>query len=108
MKTIDKKDIIIVVASVLLIIVMVFYRNYIDNQINIIDNPTFVGKVVEKKSIIRFTGLGLMGVKEYRLHITGKYIEDNEIIQIDKVFVVSADLYNQFDIGDTITHKPES
>ena len=35
-----------------------------------------------------------------RCHIAGEYQDGDETIQVDRVFVVSSDLYEQFDVGD--------
>jgi len=93
------------VFLVFLLICTAFYQNHLENQISIVDNPTFSGEVAGKESITRNAGMWFLGQHTtHRLHIIGQYIEGDETIYIDRVFTVSAYWYNKFEIGDLIYH----
>ena len=70
----------------------------------ILNNPSFVGEIIGRD--IRHTrGMTFMsGFSQYRLHIVGELIEDNETVQIDRIFIVSSELFNRFDKGDVISY----
>ena len=102
----SKKNIIVIVVWLFMIIPMIFYIVYLHNQHEIINNPTFVGEIIGKESVIHRVGAsGVIGVTEYRLHIAGEYIKNNKTIQVNRVFIVSADIYNQHEVGDIISHR---
>jgi len=85
----------------------VLYSNHLDNQLrNIIDNPTFIGEVVNKKSISRNIGIVPFNHSiTYRLHIIGAYMEGDEMIHVDQVFTVTHYWYSKFETGDLIYHS---
>jgi len=41
---------------------------------------------------------------EFQLHISGAYIENNKKIYIDRVFIISRDLYDRIEIRDIINY----
>ena len=45
-------------------------------------------------------GWGIQQQTQYRLYIVGELIEYEEIIQIDRVFVVPFRIYRRFEVGD--------
>ncbi|MCL2591965.1 MAG: hypothetical protein FWD82_01245 [Defluviitaleaceae bacterium] len=102
---IRKYAIIIISAMIFLALIIVIaalnfrFHNQINNTIN---NPTFVGEVIGKYSSSHTI---LIPRTQYSLHIIGEYIGYNEIIQVDKVFIVSRSIYNRFSIGDIIYHE---
>jgi len=75
-----------------------FYEIYLESQIQVINDSTFVGEVVGKESNNSILGFG------NRLHIIGEFIENDEVIQIDRTFRVSQNWYNKFSVGDRICH----
>ena len=87
----------------IVIVVLSLYEVRARGEINsILDNPSFVGEVIERE-VRRTRGMTFMSeFTQYRLHIVGEFIEDNEIIQIDRVFIVSSELFNRFAEGDVI------
>jgi len=100
-------DIAIIVAVILAIIALIIYMVYEEGQNNVIHNPTFIGEVVGKESVVRSVGgTWAMRYTEFRLHIVGEYIKDNETIHVDRVFRVYREFYNRFDIGDIFSHEP--
>ena len=97
-----------VTISVSLLVWMIIDDLYKRNEVyRIINNPTFVGKVVNKDFIqhegSRFTWpIMTMGYTEYRLHIVGEYLSSNEIVQLNRIVSVRRYLYDLFEIGDSI------
>ena len=103
---------------VLLVAVAAVLILYFDNKQRkefyaLIDNPTFRGEVVDMASVKNsFGSFGLldwftpMEYTEYRLHIVGQYQDGDGMIQVDRVFTVSDELYKQFNIGDEIAYIP--
>jgi len=100
---IDLPKVIITLALIAIFVVADVIDNNLKNEINIIYNPAFVGEVVDKESF-RLNPLVMFpfGSMRYQLHIVGEFIEDNETIQLDRVFTVSHSVYNRFEIGDII------
>ena len=69
----------------------------------LLSNPTFRGEVTDKEFFRRRVGFSAaMKLTEHRLHIVGDYIYNDEIVQVNRIFIVSRYLYDRFDIGDTI------
>jgi len=92
---------ILIIVSLFLIIAVAVYSIHQRNQINIINDPTFVGEVVGKEATTQRSSV-IRQTITYRLHITGEYIKDGETVQVDRDFIVSKELYDRFEIGDVI------
>jgi len=105
-----RMDIIIIIfCSAVAIAILIYGGRRYDNMLSeiyaIIDEPTFVGEVVDMehtKSNRIFPLSG--GIDRYFLHITGSYIVDGETIYVDRNFQVFKYLYEQYKIGDVIPH----
>ena len=80
------------------------YDIHLDNQISsVIDNPTFIGEVVNKESTTRNLGFGRYNqIMTYRVHIIGEYMDGGEVIHVDRVFEITRRWYNMLEIGDLI------
>ena len=110
MRTIGKHEntifiIVVSLISILLLIYALYSQRELDNFNNIIHNPTFTGMVVgAERSMERITMIGTR-FPVYRLHVIGEYIKGDEIIQVDRIFVVPEEMFNQFEIGDTIIQQ---
>ena len=107
----DKEDVAIIalsLAAVLLIFYAIYNHRAEIEMNNIIHNTTFTGTVVGKETTME--GFGLAGPRftVHRLHIIGEYFENSERIEVDHVFVVSAQMYHRFEIGDIINGKRSS
>jgi len=72
---------------------------------DIIQNPSFVGEVTRRGTSISGTGLGRTNDTIYLLHIVGEYRKGSDYVQVDNVFIVSAELFHQLEIGDAISHR---
>lgn len=91
------------VLLVAVLLVLAHFDNINRNEIYaLINNPAFEGKVVDTSVVHRWGGSFAMWHTEYRLHIVGEYLYNDETVQIDRTFVVSKYLYDKFEIGDTI------
>lgn len=103
-----KITLMIITAVAMFIILIIKTMAYFDNDTRnnefytLLNEPTFVGEVVDKRFVWRVDPLMFTRRPERRLHIVGEYIYDNRTIQVDRVFIVSWYLYNRFDIGDSI------
>ena len=90
--------------SLFLILLALLCYSEIDcrNQIKIVENPTFTGEVVGKETryFPPWAGASLYQLRQ--LHIVGEYFDGEEIIQIDRVFAVSASWYSRYEVGDFI------
>jgi len=112
LNSINIKEILLIVSLVALFFIIIIVSLHSDskrrNEIyTLINNPTFKGEVVGKESIRRTGTLTpITRYIEHRLHIVGEYIYDNELVQVDRVFIVPRYLYNKFDIGDLICVMP--
>ena len=106
MITIRKHEdiIVIIVIWLLFFAVLLFCHIKWNYTNNIIHNPTFIGTVVGAESTTKLV-TRIWKVPVHRLHIIGEYLEGDEIIQVDRVFVVSAEIFYQFEEGDTISFK---
>jgi len=95
---------IVALFSILIIIVAAnFGCNSRSNEIyTLLNNPTFIGEVVDKEFVWSGGFSTVTRHTEHRVHIIGEYIYDNEVIQVDRIFIISRYLYNQFDIGDLV------
>jgi len=100
-------DIIVIVIVWLLFFAILFschirwsYTN------NIIHNPTFTGTVVETEITTQLI-TKVWRIPVHRLHIIGEYIKDDEVIQVDHVFVVSAEMFYRFEEGDIVSHRQD-
>ena len=104
----EKRETILAIAASILFIAILIYSVYdhINWQYtnNIIHNPTFTGTVVGTETTTEQINR-VWGGSVHRLHIIGEYTSGNETIQVDHVFVVSSDIFYQFEKGDTISHK---
>ena len=106
-----RMDIIIIIfCSAVAIAILIYGGRRYDNMLSeiyaIIDEPTFVGEVVDMehtKSNRIFPLSG--GIDRYFLHIAGSYIVDGETIYVDRNFQVFKYLYEQYKIGDVIPHQ---
>ena len=75
------------------------------SDIYTINNPSFVGEVIAKDSEIYQITATSIPVIFYRLHIVGEYLsDDKEIITFDRVFYVTRQIYNRYEVGDIISH----
>jgi hypothetical protein len=96
-----------IIISVLILSATIFggnitYPSEIDEEI--INNRSFVGEVIEK-DIMRQRWLTIIPMRSYRLYIIGEYLsDDNEMIQVDRYFNVSKEIYNRYEVGDVISH----
>ena len=91
-------------AAVLLIIYAI-YSHRTENEIyDILQNPTFIGTIAGKETTTESFGLIGPRFTVHRLHVIGEYYEDNERIELDHIFVVSAEIYYQFEIGDIVSN----
>ena len=100
-------DRIIVIALCLLLLGLVAYGyiRYDTGSSSIINDPTFVGEVVDKEIVLLRIGLSpATRMREHRLHIVGKYYVDDERVEVDRIFIVSAEIFNRYEVGDIISH----
>lgn len=98
----------LVAIAILAAITIIIVSINLSNKNDIIYDPTFVGEVVGKETKKRAaSAAGIMRYTEYRLHIIGEYIENDKIIQIDRSFIVSEELFNSLDIGDPISNTSQ-
>ena len=70
----------------------------------ILNNPTFVGEVVDKE-IRRINITQLLSHNQYRLYLVGHYLENDIKVQIERVFIVNSKFFHQHDIGDVIIRE---
>ena len=89
-------------AVILTCMFVLFYHVRLEMQIQVINNPTFVGEVVGKESLNHFSVLGIPIRRQ--LHIVGEYVEDDVVIQVNRTFRVSRYWYDKFNVGDLICH----
>jgi len=106
-KAFDKDYIIVIIVLLILVVVTIplsLYEHRNRNESNaILNNPSFVGEVSDK-DVRHLRGMSFfMMYTQYRLHIVGHYLEESEKIEVDRVFVVSSDLFQLYDIGDIVT-----
>lgn len=99
-----------IIISIIAIILTIFMTLHDErarsNELAVLSNPSFVGEVVGKESVLRHAGGGmLMRHTEYRLHIVGQYLENYELRQVDRVFTVPRSFYAKYNIGDIISHE---
>jgi len=108
MSNVDDGYFVVAFAIVFLAITLVWamlYDTHLDNRISgVINNPTFVGEVVNKESITRRVGsmTAFNQITTHQLHIIGEYMEGNEVMQVDQVFTVTRRWFSKFEIGDLI------
>ena len=95
-------NIALALAAVALIVYAVYSQRTWSETNNIIHSHNFTGTVVGKEAVTQNFGLGRRRFTVYRLHVIGEYFGNNERIEVDRVFVVSAEIYHRFEIGDTI------
>ena len=107
LKEIRDHAFIILMYCVLAVVIVVLSLSEIreKNETNaILNNPSFVGEVIGRE-VRHVRGMTFMSeFRQHRLHIIGEFIEDNEIIKVDRIFIVSLELFNQFDEGDIISY----
>ena len=103
------KENLIIVIVIAIVVPFVAWAIYADNNRRneiyvVLNNPTFSGTVIDKES---FTQRATSHQKHmiYRLHIVGKYLSDNEIVHVDRVFMVPRYLYDQFYVGSLINQQ---
>lgn len=104
-----KKDTILMILASIIFISMIVYlvsnQRANDKIINSIHDPTFVGTVVGKETSTGSFGTFAPRFTVHRMHIIGEFIEGSERIQVNHVFVVPAEMYHRFEIGDVISHE---
>ena len=93
----------LIVSIILLLLSSHFYSDRRNKFFVLISNPTFEGEVVDMRAIWRGGFTLSTGYMEYRLYIVGEYLYNEEVIQVDRFFIVSRSLYERFDIGDLIS-----
>ena len=101
-------DVMICIAAFLLAIVLAIYIvnscRAMRNIDEIIQNPTFVGEVVRKGTTVEQTALAGAGSAMHLLHIVGEFFNGCEKILVDHVFIVPAEMFHRFRIGDTVSY----
>ena len=71
----------------------------------ILNNPSFVGEVVNKETR-RLNGMSpMLSYTQYRMHIVGHYYIIDKKVQIDRIFIVNSELFHLYDIDDVITRE---
>ena len=83
-----------------LVAITIFYTLNLEisykKGMEIINHPSFVGEVITKIDE-RFYRRGVW------MRIQGEYIsDDNEVIYFDRKLKVSVEMFNQYEVGDTI------
>jgi len=107
----NENDIICTIVFIAVLVFMIFLGVRNNNQLNsqlrdIINNPTFIGEVVNKESITRNARpLAAIPSTTFQLHIIGAYMEGDEVIHVDQLFTITHYWYRKFEIGDLIYHS---
>ena len=105
-----KDTVVITMASIMFIALIIYgigsYRVR-DDFCSIAANPTFVGVVVRRGFSEPTSAFGPSNTM-YLLHINGEYGENDTRVLIDHVFVVSAEIYRRFQVGDIISYETVS
>ena len=102
-----KKEALILAIIALLIYTIYSYISWSEAN-NIIHDPTFVGVVIGKETVVERLGITPKpGITIRRLHVVGEYIRDDVVIQVDRVFTVSEEMFYRFEVDDLILHEHE-
>lgn len=105
----DNKDLFLLVLLIFTLAFMITsqvfgFSTASSSDMAILNNPSFIGEVIKKNSEILY--FAAMPYVYYRLHILGKYLsDDNEVIRVDRIFYVTREIYNRYEVGDIISHK---
>jgi len=106
------KNVLIAVFSILAFALVIGFSVYFYDDamadIEIINDPSFIGEVVGKRTFFSRFGTASMPVRNYELHIIGSYIENDEEIAVDRKFLVPRYLFEKFEIGDLIGYGIEA
>ena len=108
MKSEKTKERLLLASLTAVFIAVIIISIHLDNNRRgeiyiLLNNPTFVGKVVDTESVSIRSGVFSTFIRqEHRLHIIGEYIDNNEKVKVDRAFIVLGYLYDRFGIGDLI------
>jgi len=108
MESLSSKMFIIKFIMVIMLIIftlsMLYYFNKQNELIVIMKNPTFTGEVVRKETseLQRISALRELPI--HRLYVTGTYTDGEKTLPFSRIYLVSTNLYNRYEIGDIISH----
>ena len=103
------QGLLVMIALCVIFAVAIVYALYLDERndegIQIINSPSFVGEVINKRIITLSSMTGLIRAPIYKMRIAGEYVSyDNEVIRFSRNLTVGAEFFNRYEIGDIISH----